>query len=104
MITAEDLISEVYTIDIGIDSTVIKTKDVQKLLKKFAKMHVKAALEAVNKKSYALSKWKEDSIVGYRNLKDENNNTIGKPVPIIQSRYFLDKESILNAYPLENIK
>ena len=44
----------------------------------FAKLHVKAALENASKKVYADS--------------DDDGNT------------FIDKESILNAYPLENIK
>lgn len=77
--------------------------DIIKSYIEFAKLHVEAALKEASEKGYATSK--EPKLIGYRDLKDANNNTIGKPIPIYsKSKYNIDKDSILNAYPTSNIK
>lgn len=67
----------------------------------FAKLHVQEALKQVSEKGFAT---KETKNKGYRNLLDENGNIFGKPIPITSNEYILDKDSILNSYPLEDIK
>jgi len=67
------------------DSGLIHHKDCAKLLREFAKMHVKAALEKASKKAVIKQKW--------------GGNT--------NSEYceeYVDKYSILNSYPETEVK
>jgi hypothetical protein len=61
------------------NSGLIHYKDCAKLMNSFAKLHVQAALKAAN----------ENAIISYEATDMEP---------------YINKDSILNAYPLENIK
>lgn len=67
----------------------------------FAKLHVKAALEAASKNGFAT---RDTKLKGYRDLVDGKGNKFGKPVPMYSEEYIINKNSILNAYPESNIK
>ena len=72
---------------------------------KFAKLHVEAALKAASEqdtiKAY-YEEWKDDELV----MDDDDNfeSLYEGPVPTGGKVYIVDKDSILNAYPLTNIK
>lgn len=96
-------LGERFRLNLSRDCHVQTEKNIQAVMIEFAKLHVEADLKEVSEKGYATSK--EPKLIGYRDLKDANNNTIGKPIPIYsKSKYNIDKDSILNAYPISNIK
>jgi len=87
--TAEDFLQEHSKIshfyDDKTNQMVCFSADVQKALIEFAKLHVKAALETASKKAKTKNEWEG-------NTGSEYCDTV------------VDRESIINAYPLDNIK
>lgn len=73
---------ETYT---KVTGCIINHKDVEQAMIEFAKMHVQAALEVASENAET----KEE----YDNIYDPNDKY-----------YVVDKNSILNSYPLTNIK
>ncbi len=66
------------------------TLDIPSVLKEFAKLHVEAALKAAS----------ENADAGYTVIAlDENERNIGDNIEV-----YVITSSILNAYPLDNIK
>ena len=66
------------------------TLDIASVLKEFAKLHVEAALKAAS----------ENADAGYTVIAlDENEPNIGDSIEV-----YVITSSILNAYPLDNIK
>ena len=74
--------------------------EVEGMMLKFAKYHVEAALKEASKNATNTNTPQS----GYRYLKDENNNTIGNPISVTSNKQEVNKDSILNAYPLDQIK
>lgn len=71
----------------------ISNSDITTLMINFAKMHVERALQAAAKQAVTKKPEKRTESMGYQN------------VSINDYQFFTpDKDSILNAYPLENIK
>lgn len=67
-------------------------------LNEYTQHVIKQALETAAEKAYS-NKSEEPILQGYRNLKDENNNTIGNPVPIYsKTKFKVDKQSITNTF------
>jgi len=88
MKTAKEFLEEEDSISYGNsedNSVAIDSKTVKKLMIKFAKQHVKAALKTASKKAECCA----DAIV-------DLGHTI--------TEAYVEKDSILNAYPLTNIK
>ena len=81
--TAEDIVNK-YALDDG---------DIQ-AMKEFAKLHVEAALQAALEKSKLKGEW--ETIVG-------NPKILGSYQQVFKG-YVIIPESILDAYPKENIK
>ncbi len=89
MITAEELINKKYLDFESLDNGNIWT-NIEELMQQFAKLHVQEALKQASEKSL-MKDVNEDC-----HYEDEEGN-----FPEI---YFIDKDSILNAYNLNNIK
>ena len=82
MITAEEFIEEKYS------DVPYELKDITDLMVEFAKLHVTEALkEASEKANYGIYK-----------------NNDGQEPYHHESNIYVDEDSILNAYPLDNIK
>lgn len=59
---------------------------------------IKQTLEVAAEKAISIKRG-EPILEGYRDLKDKNNNTIGRPVPIYSKTNFkVDKKSITNSF------
>lgn len=79
MITAEELIDDIFISGSGAGGDSYNKGDIERIMIEFAKLHVEAALkEASENAEMNLIKYTDD--------------------------YEIDRYSILNAYPLENIK
>lgn len=83
MITAEDLLHKNYfhiKTDLNKTNSYINIGDIYELMIEFARLHTKQALKEASE--------------NVEHLWDDNENEL----------FDIDKDSILNAYPLENIK
>ncbi len=90
--TAEEFIEKNYY------SLPSELEEISWLMQEFAKLHVEAALKEASKKSYMLRDLGENEKGNFtiEKLKSYNDEE-GYPI-------YIDKNSILNAYPLTNIK
>ena len=83
-----------YFFDDITESVVCYSDEVQKAMIEFAKLHVEAALKAASKNAYVeYIDLDTNEIFDYTDVITDNN--VGADV---------NKNSILNAYPLKNIK
>jgi hypothetical protein len=78
---------------------------VRDMLIQFAKLHVDAALKAASEEETITAfyeEWNENGLL----LDEDDNYEASYKDPVISGGkvFIVDKESILNAYPLENIK
>lgn len=96
ILTAEEFLiskSQQYAKGIGNSFKNNETLECERLIE-FAKFHVKEALKQVSEKA---------EFDNYNNS-DTERRSKGKIISHNGWTYQIDKESILNAYPLENIK
>jgi hypothetical protein len=92
----------VFRLNLSRDCHVNTEKDIQSALIEFAKMHVTAALKEASENAT----WKDESFDTY--FGDSRNfdfiDTDGAGDPSTGHIISVDKDSILNSYPLTNIK
>lgn len=93
--TAEELLHS----DIGDSHVPVEKEDIPELMIKFARLHVEAALKAASENSTLLGE------CPHRAGLTDSSDSVYVPDPNGPDFiYKVDKESILSAYPLSNIK
>jgi len=86
--TARQILNKYKSRDLGLFN-----KDIEEAMIEFGKLHVEAALKAAAEKAITEKPKEQTQPITWNNVSPDDYN------------YFdVDKDSILNAYPLENIK
>lgn len=81
-----------------------QAKETTNIMVEFAKLHVEAALKAASEKAF-WDKETRETWFGDMNRDDcDFQSTDGDGVPYELHKVVINKDSILNSYPLENIK
>jgi len=86
----------------GAPVPLISTKNLEKSLVEFARLHVEAALKAASEKSMLAIQ--PEGLDKQFSKESQYSERGGHGEPNWTTRITINEESILNAYPLENIK
>ena len=111
LVTAEEFIRENLTDYWQGGKAQYTGEDVEKAMIEFAKLHVQAALESAAENARIKTEYYNEEDVGRTRLREildssdlASERTDGDGIMYAVDTYEVNKQSILNAYPLNNIK